>query len=179
MTTTALLVVDVQPAFNASCQFIAAKVAKHINSTRIPVIIMWVGDGLTDDDEQSVHDYLVRHGARREKLSRCRFLEKGYGELRAWMGTVDREHIVTAGKALLAANGCNSTEMLDLAAIFGGDVDLPVDPLFKPSFGEAWHPGVDALQTCGGGNNECLAEVELWLDIKSVPYTRLDHLVYG
>ncbi len=82
---TGLLVVDVQPAFADGCEFIAAKVAQRINNTVKPVSIMWVGDGLSSDSEDSVREYLREHGARPGRLDEAHFIEKAYGFFRGCM----------------------------------------------------------------------------------------------
>lgn len=174
----ALLVVDIQPAYNSNCAFVAQKVAQRINNTVKPVVVMWVGEGLTSDSEESVRDYLRAHGARPGRLDTCAFIEKDYGFFRGWMDSgVSHDSIVTAGKALMSErSGCSSAD-LDLEALLG-DIDLPMDPLYRPCFDEQKLQYISAFETCGGGSNECLAEIELWLRMQGKPFTRLDHLVY-
>lgn len=177
--TKALLVVDVQPAFDTHCHYVARRVAQRINNTAKPVVVLWVGEGLTDDTEDSVRDYLRAHGARPGRLGLARFVEKDFGFFRPWMDWgVAPEHIVTVGKALLAAPGGNTSESLDLEELLG-DVPVPSSPLFWPSFDDRRLTHLSTFETCGGANQECLAEVELWLQMQGKPFKRLDHLVYG
>lgn len=178
--TTGLLIVDVQPAFHPYCGFIARRVAQRINNTRKPVVVMWVGDGLSNDDEAAVREYLRENGARPGRLAQCTFVEKGYSYFRPWMDQgVRSELIVTVGKAMLKQPRCTSSDCLnvDVSAIFDGD--QPEDPIHLPQFDSKGMLELSAFETCGGGNRECLAEIELWLDMHSKPYTRLDHLIYG
>lgn len=176
--TTALLVVDVQPAFNSHCEFVASRVAQRINNTRKPTFIVWVGDDLSDDDENSVREYLRAHGARPGRLDRCVFVEKGYGFFRPWMDqAVDPEVIVSVGKEMIRARASSSADldMVDVTACH----DLPEDPIHLPYFESDQLLQMSNFETCGGGNNECLAEIELWLEMNSKSFTRLDHLIYG
>lgn len=177
--TTGLLVVDVQPAYDEHCSYVARQVAQRINNTAKPIVVMWVGEGITLDTEESVRDYLRSHGARPGRLAHCTFVEKDFGFFRAWMDLgVDRDDIVKVGKALMAAPGIYSSEDLDLADLLG-DVTLPSDPLYLPAFDASRIRLLSDFETCGGGNNECLAEVELWLQMQDKPFKRLDQLVYG
>lgn len=99
-----LVVVDVQPAYDKWCGGIARSVARRINNTRKPTVVFWVGQGLTDDTEGDVMDYLHQHGARPGKLDGVKFIEKDFGFFRNWMdnGICDAD-IIEAGKALLAS----------------------------------------------------------------------------
>lgn len=175
-----LLIVDVQPAYHPGCGAIARTVAQRINNTRKPTLILWVGEGLTADSEEAVRDYLHEHGARPGKLAACQFIEKGYGFFRAWMDLgVPHDVIRRVGRQLLLDGGRCSDD-LDLPALLGDEVDtLPqYDPLRTPSFDWSALRGFDRFDTCGGGAQECLAEIELLLDMADTPYQRLDPLVY-
>jgi hypothetical protein len=177
---TGLLVVDVQPAFATGCDFIAAKIAQRINNTVKPVTIMWVGDGLSSDSEESVRDYLREHGARPGRLDQAHFVEKGYAFFRGWMDLgVSQADIIKVGSQMLR-RGLYSSEDVDLEQLYEGDVpEFPEwDHLSRPSFDDRRMLNLDSVETCGGGAEQCLAEIELWLQMKGKPFTRLDALVY-
>lgn len=178
-----LLVVDVQPAYNSYCAHIARDVAKRINNTRKSTVIMWVGDGLTSDTEEDVRCYLHEHGARPGKLRECAFVEKDYWFFRPWMDSsgYNREHIITVGKELMRQR-LTCSEQLDVLSVLGDDVasDLAQSggAIHLPSFDTGALRYFDKLDTCGGGLNECLAEIELLLDMCNIPYTQLTNLTY-
>lgn len=177
---TGLLVVDVQPEYDAFCKHITQRVARRINNTVKPITIMWVGQGISSDTEDSVREYLIDHGARRRRLAEACFIEKDYGFFRDWMDCeVPKELIIKAGKSMLR-EGVRSSSDLDLEALFGKrHSELPDwGGLSLPSFDLAPLQAVDQLETCGGGDEECLAEMELWLDMTGKPYKRLSSLVY-
>lgn len=178
--TTGLLVVDVQPAYSSFSDCIAARVAQRINNTVKPVSIMWVGAGFTDDCEDSVREYLRSYGARPGKLNQATFVEKDYGFFRSWMDQgVSSEDIIKVGKCLYE-QGLYTSEDVDMAELFQGNSPwLPKwDQLATPSFDARRLLSLDSFETCGGGAAECLAEIELWLQIKDKPFKRLDTLVY-
>lgn len=178
-----LLVVDVQPAYDNWCMHIARDVAKRINNTRKSTVIMWVGEGLTPDTEEDVRCYLREHGARPGKLSECAFIEKDYGFFRPWMdsSSYSREHIITVGTEMMRQR-LTCSEQLDVLSILGedctSDLTLGRDAIHLPSFDTCALHYFDKLDTCGGGLNECLAEIELFLDMRNTPYTQLTHLTY-
>lgn len=181
MNTSGLVVVDVQPAYHFCCAHIARDVARRINNTRKPVVIVWVGEGFTSDTEDDVRHYLHEAGARPSRLAACRYLEKDYGFFRGWMDYgVARETIVSVGTEMMRS-GRHDSESLDLAAFLGPEeVDrLPAfDHLRRPCFDNTTLRLLDSVETCGGGENECLAEFELYLAMTGKPYTRLENLVY-
>ncbi|MBU9199985.1 hypothetical protein KTD31_01030 [Burkholderia multivorans] len=177
---TGLLIVDVQPQYDAFCGLIAAQVARRINNTVKPVSIMWVGEGLSNDSEETVREYLCEHGARPGRLAQAHFIEKGYGFFRGWMdNAVASDDIVKVGKDMLQ-RGLYSSEDVDLERLYAGDVpELPeLDLLHRPSFDDGKLRMMDRFETCGGGSAECLAEIELWLQMVDKPFCRLDSMVY-
>lgn len=182
MNTTGLVVVDVQPAYHFCCAHIARDVARRINNTRKPVVIVWVGEGLTADTEDDVRHYLREAGARPGRLAACRYIEKDYGFFRGWMDSgVAHETIVSVGTEMLRS-GRYDSESLDLAAILGSEDEVDRLPAFdhlrRPSFDNTTLRLFESVETCGGGENECLAEFELYLAMTGKPYTRLENLVY-
>lgn len=174
-----LLVVDVQPAYSEHCDSIARSVAQRINNTVKPTIIMWVGEGITDDTEESVMSYLHEHGARPGKLAQARFIEKDYGFFRPWMDSgVPPEAIVKVGKHLVERN-INSSEDIDSELELDDDIDVCSDPMNLPSFDRNVLAPFSRFDTCGGGADQCLAEIELLLSIMDKPYKRIPSLIYG
>lgn len=178
--TTGLLVVDVQPMYDSSCGWMAKKVAQRINNTVKPVSIVWVGAGMTDDTEDDVREYLRAHGARPGRLAQANFVEKDFGFFRPWMDYgVDRDDIVKVGSYMMQ-HGISSSEDVDLDALYQGDVpDVPrADRLSRPWFESRRLLSLDEFETCGGGSEQCLAEMELWLEMQRKPFRRLDSMVY-
>lgn len=173
-----LLVVDVQPAYAKWCDAIVKDVVKRINNTRKPTMVMWVGEGITADSEWDVRDYLHMHGARPGKLDNCHFIEKDYGFFRSWMDEgVSDDIIVRVGREMYATGAVSSDEV-DLEAIGVEENDLVDTDIILPGFDDSRMVPFSAFDTCGGGDNECLAEVELFLQMKNKAYTRLDHIIY-
>lgn len=178
--TTGLLVVDVQPMYDSSCGWMAKRVAQRINNTVKPVSIVWVGAGMTDDTEDDVREYLRAHGARPGRLAHANFVEKNFGFFRPWMDFgVAQADIVKVGAHMLK-HGVSSSEDVDLDELFQGDApDIPrIDHMFLPWFESRRLLCLDSFETCGGGSEQCLAEMELWLQMVDKPFKRLDSMVY-
>ena len=179
---TALAVVDVQPAYDTWCGTVARAVAQRINNTRKPTVIFWVGDGITTDTEDDVRHYLREAGIRPGKLAdNCRFIEKDYGFFRAWMDNCVPDNLIVRVGQEMFRTDIHCSEELDIAGIFPAfdtSVLPQYDHLRLPTFDDRSLRLFDAFDTCGGGNRECLAEMELYFEMKGQPATRLDHLVY-
>ena len=178
--TTGLLVVDVQPAYGTYCESIAAKVAQRINNTVKPVTIMWVGEGLTADTEYDVREYLRQFGARPGRLAQANFVEKDYGFFRPWMDQgVSQDDIVKVGQHMLN-NRVYASNDVDMDELYEGKTPwLPKwDRIALPAFDDRKMRPIKAFETCGGGSEECLAEVELWLQMLGKPFKRLNTLTY-
>jgi hypothetical protein len=180
---TGLIVVDVQPAYDKWCRSIAYQVAKRINNTRRPTVIVWVGEGYSNDTEEDVRAYLRQAGARPGKLDQCAFLEKTYGFFRGWMDNgVDDNTIIKVGAEMMRTQ-TRWSNGLDLAAVLGPDFDLDslpeYDTLQLPHFDDSSLSGFNTFETCGGGRDECLAEFELYLEMQGKQVNRLPaELVY-
>lgn len=178
--TTGLLVVDVQPSYDSWCRHVAESVATRINNTVKPVTLMWVGDGLTNDTEYDVRDYLRSHGARKTKLAEAQFIEKDYGFFRPWMDSgIDYSLIVKVVKQLLSTN-VKSSSGLDLESMLGDDFcdKLAFNELHIPQFRTEPFQYLSGFETCGGGSDECLAEIEIWLESQNKQHKRIKSMVY-
>lgn len=180
----AILVVDVQPAYQSAMGgSMLSALMQHLNHTDLPVLAMWVGCGLTSDTVDEVQDFMIRHGLSEDRVNEVRFIEKDYSSLRPWMDLgVAHDVIVKVASAMIQRN-VTSSELLDLEALLDEDEleTLPrSDQIHAPDFSgnERLLRSFEHLQLCGGGRDECLKEVELYLEASSRNYSVLDHFVY-
>ncbi len=175
-----LLVVDVQPAYRQWADPVARKVAQRINNTRRPTTVMWVGEGFTRDTEYDVQAYLRDAGARPGKLAACRFVEKDYGFFRPMMDSgASPEIIVELGKAM-RRQGVTSACDLDPEALSDAAAEQAFNGpgLNLPGWSMDFAKYFAGFVTCGGGADECLAEIELLLAVQDKNYQREDALTY-
>lgn len=178
---TALLVVDVQPAYDNICRPIAKDVACRINNSRLPVIIYWVGHGITSDTQESVWDYLHAAGAQPRALRNARIIEKDYGFFRPFMDSAVSASTIGRISRELMNTSATTSEDLNLSGILSDDEldELPpYGALMKPCFDYDILKLFDHFKVCGGGADECLAEMEHLLYGLKKTSARLNHLVY-
>lgn len=174
-----LLVIDVQPEYHASCKHVAEAVAKRINNSRKPVTVFWVGEDYSSDTCDEVRTYLESYGASPTRLAQAKFIEKSYGFFRGWMDNGVAEDIIVQVGQELMRTGKHSSNQLDLEMLLGDEhEDLPCDTLHLPHFDERGLAHFKHFDVCGGGRDECLAEIELYLRMTGIGATRLEHLIY-
>jgi hypothetical protein len=168
-----LLVVDIQPAYDKHCHRVTKNVIRELTKAKNPVA-MWVGHGLTYDTLSDVQGYFLDYGFPEDRLWEVEFIEKDYAFFRGWMDN-DVEHgdIVKTVKRMYRAGVNDSrevklpnhlSELCDCINI--PDIDLDIFT------GHHWN-------MCGGGRNECLKEIELWLRAIRVSYRLLNDMIYG
>jgi len=166
-----LLVVDIQPAYNYHCRHIVKEVCKLLNKAKNPVV-MFVGYGLTEDTQPAVIDYLLEYGLKESALEKITFIEKDYGFFRSWMDTgINQDVIVESIQGMIKENVRDSRDLPEITEIMENDSiylpDLP-EQTFKR---KNW-----AL--CGGGRDECLNEIEIWLQALNINHETIEELTY-
>lgn len=180
----ALLVVDIQPEYKQAMGTLMLKhLMTHLNTTKQPIMAMWVGNGLSGDTIHEVMDFMVEHGLAEERIDEITFIEKDFAFYRPWMDqNVDDDVVVKVASAMLERK-VTSSAWLPLDSILDeSELDsLPrYDQIQAPCFSgnEGLLRSFNKLHICGGGRNECLKEIELYLQAISQDYAVLDHFVY-
>lgn len=181
-----LLVCDVQPGFHSGCHEILQNVVDKINATDQNIIYFYVGKSLDMDSKYDVIAYLLENGVDEYKIDGMRFIEKGYGYFRGWM-----DNGVNDAITLRAIEQMIKTQRLDTREFTEEDWQvvtkgkhysvLDTDPIFYPDFPEKMFKmnGVDGFEMIGGGRNECLKELELYLQAHGKKLTVNEDLCYG
>lgn len=185
MTQPPLLIVDVQPAYqNAFRVGLVEDILEHIRGLplEVPVFIVSVNEELSGDTHEDILMFWMDNGMDETLFERVRFIEKDYAYFRGWMDNgVPDDEIVATGKILVDL-GLNDSRDLDenlLARCAPSAIEL-CDCMFMPDPLELddrykhvlWH-------VCGGATNECLKEVELWMDVVGIEHHRIDELTYS
>lgn len=186
---TPILVVDVQPAYHGWCGSLVRNIADTLNATRrTPISFCWVGQGITNDTEDEVKWYLRDNGVRKGIIENALFIEKDYGFLRDWMdGGVDHAVILETLRHM-RANGIHDSDDIsahDMADLLMANSEIGASSPGRILSGGCWDDrrvdrllSSEHLRICGGGEDECLLEMELWLQSHNVVTERLEHLVY-
>lgn len=178
-----LLVIDIQPAFAGSFgSRLTQEVLREMQQVPDdqPIVVVSANEELSGDDADAIREFWENCGMDEALFERAIFIEKDYGFFRGWMGSFPDEEIVAVAKELRRRGIYDSRDlpedvMSELAPEGGGSCDavfLPYD-LEKAS-----HLQQPAWRICGGGRDECLREVEIWLDSCAIAYERMDHLTY-
>jgi hypothetical protein len=178
-----LIVVDVQPTYEDNVSFNVESLIEHMREYE-KVIIFFNGADIGLDNLAAVREYFYSHGMTEDELERAIWCEKSYGFLRGWMDTgVDPNDIVMTLRLLIEKGEYDSRE---LDEEFFEKHDLPTDEcLFLPFFeDQEKHIAVESavssseVDICGGGQNECLLEMELYFEGLGVDTNRVQQFVY-
>ncbi len=143
----------------------------------------------------SLNDYqmwLLENGLEEDRLNECLFYDKGYAFFRFMMDSgIDEDDIVLLVKFMQANNindsrqitetglwdkfmqEYNKLELRELLEDADDCINIPdlMDWLIR-------HVRGDNIELIGGGQNECLQEVQIALKALGIHYTRNDKLVY-
>lgn len=179
-----LLVVDVQPAYaNWMSPRLPTNILAHLRSNpRQPVMFISVNEELSGDTESDIQEFWADHGLDEDLASGIRFEFKSYAFLRGWMdnGVADDE-IVETCRALRQGGIYDSrdipAETLTELSAEGAELADPLILPYELEILRCFQPGM-TLDICGGGRNECLKEMELWLASLDIRCNRIEHLVY-
>lgn len=179
-----LLVVDVQPAYaSAIPRPLLARLLDRIRryaAAAAPVTLFYNGPDVGGDELMDVHYFWLDAGMNDELLERVRWVEKDYGFFRGWMDAgIDDDEIVEALRLmqLRRAASSDAVDMRELEQVAPHGVRL-VDSLHWPWHLERAIQPLAAWATCGGGADECLREVELFLQAKGLRFRRQDDCTY-
>ena len=187
-----LLVVDLQPAYarpsagSTISSHLMRNTLAHISALAedTPVTVLYVCEELSGDTLLDVHDFWLEHGADEALLQRLNWVEKPYGFLRGWMDNgIDEDDICAVLQELRKRSCWDSRDLdddtLERLSPDGFALDSPLfrDDAVDKLLADALRTG-GAWETCGGGQGECLQEVELVLQSGGVPFERLHHLTY-
>jgi hypothetical protein len=181
--STNILIVDVQPAYDAYCRHIVHQLATMINNRPHNITMLYNAEGLTEDDENEMIYYLINNGVDEDNINNINFIEKSYGFFRGWMDTGISDHVIIKTIRAMNQHRVNDSRDLDLEEILGDDAEEVInnsDNIYMPDF-----MSINTLRQlspfymCGGGRSECLREIELLCNAFNIKYKRMDSLIYG
>ncbi len=183
-----LLVVDIQPEYKDYIYFIPDFV-KYVNRTKNNVVFLYNGaDTLGMIPEPEYQEWLTEKGVRDNVVYNATFYDKGYAFFRNCMDRgLDHDEIVGLVK-LMYEKGVNDSRDLDedfweeYVAQFGSQdfreaVEKSEDCIYIPELMD-FLTNYDDIILCGGGEHQCLKEVEIALDALGKKYKRLEQYIY-
>ena len=154
-----LVVVDIQPCYQPWFHSnLLSELAKLLESAKN---IIWYYNGPdvgVDDSDNCIIDMMIDY-VNEEILQSITFIEKGYGFLRDWMdnGVEDAEII----KALRKNDDCYHNEY--------GEIYIP--PYIEK-------PNLKSCYICGGGDQQCLKEMEILFKYWKIQTKRINSAIY-
>ena len=191
-TNTNILVVDVQPAYDAYSGAVVEGVAQMLNQSRGGIYVLYNAEGQTNDDYISVINYLIDQGGMREEVAdRIHYFSKEYGFFRPWMDQGVPDRIIIKTIRAMVQHKINDSRMMDINTVLTPQEQQEFQSKFRYSSWEdegIYMPDfmpisilkqISPFYMCGGGRNECLREIELLCNAFNIRYKRIDNLIYG
>jgi len=182
---TNILVVDVQPAYNKFCRFVAPKICNLLNSQSGKMVAMFNDEEMTGDTLDDVYNYYVEYGLNPELIEegKIKFVEKQYAFLRGWMDNGVSDHNIILGIRAMVTHGVNDSRDLDFRVVFPEDefedLESMADNIYLPDYIDiAFLRNLSPFYMCGGGREECLREIELICNAMNIRYKRMNNLIY-
>jgi hypothetical protein len=183
-----LLVIDVQPCYDDSCQDIIYEVIEKMNNSDVPIAFFFVGRELEGDTKSEVIGYLLSHGLDESRIGGIRFIEKDYGFFRGWMDSgIPQEDIIKTLKYMRENDISDSRDLsfeefkYILGSNYRNNSVYEGNPIFLPTFDERLFKakGIDNLELIGGGRYECLLEIDIYLKSLDKKTSIDENLTYG
>lgn len=165
-----LVIVDVQPFYKP--WFTDNLLEYLVEAIEQAENVIWYFNGeevCIEDSQYSICEMMEEYlGREIEKLQSVKFIEKGYGFLRNWMDRGEDDYEIVETLKLMEKSGVNDSRELD---DYADDDDCITFPnLDKPQ--------IDSCFICGGGEYECLAEMELMFRFWGIEAKKLKQCVY-
>lgn len=183
-----LVVVDIQPSYHPGSYQVVPDIIDKLNTTKQNIFFFYVGRDFGLDSKEDVIMYLLENGLDEDKIKNIKFIEKTYGYYRNWIDSnIEDDVIIRAIKIMKNENINDSRDFeekhwseiisnsgvdrffLEQNSIH--DIDFNAD-IFK-------YPEVNNFELVGGGRQECLKELELYLKAIGKDLVINEKLCYG
>lgn len=183
-----LLVVDIQPEYKDYIYFIPDFV-KYVNRTKNNVVFLYNGqDTLGMIPEPEYQEWLTEKGVRDNVVYNATFYDKGYAFFRYCIDSnIDTQSIVNLVKFMYEKGVNDSREQTqefwnEFVEKYGNQnlrdlLEYSDDMLYMPDLMD-FLTNYDDIILCGGGNEQCLKEVEICLMALGKKYKRLEQYIY-
>ena len=161
-----LIIVDIQPFyskyFGRNLLFNTAQAIKTAHN----ITYYYNGEDVGIEDKEweireMFYDYL-----KEDEWNKVNFVEKSYAFLRNWMD-IGKEDDILPTLDIMSQRDINDSREIEE---FEDD-----DPIYFPDFDI---PEYEFTHICGGGENECLKEMEILLEHKKINTKRLNGAIY-
>lgn len=178
-----ILVCDVQPAYHHRCKFITPKICELLNNQTGRRVVLFNGEGTTDDDTLSVIEYYIENGLDQGQIDNIEFIEKEYGFFRSWMDYGVSDSVIIKVVRAMVMQRTHDSRYLELSTILTpaefDEVPQIDDCIYLPSFLDfKLLKNLSPFFMMGGGEKECLREIELICNSLNIKYKRIKNLIY-
>lgn len=178
-----LIVVDIQPTYEKYIHaFDMDDFTEYLNETEFnSIFYLYNGPDMGFEDWDDIGNWLVDNGLEEDKVHEMKSFEKGYAFFRSFMDLgMDEDDLIKLLQYMYSEKIYDSRDIseedwdaLNINWEYNPDgdmVNIP-DVLFEL---ERYHNPI----ICGGGRDECLAEVVLCMKVLEKPYELLERFVY-
>lgn len=184
-----IILVDFQPAYKSDdwgYTDAIEEAVEYINQARPhSVTCFYNGEDVgIEDTRQEVAWHYVEHGLDEDLLRNFTFREKTYAFLRNWMDTDVPDSITIRVVRYLVMNDMNDSRDIDdevFEQLTNGhfDGENPDDAIYIPDINVADLRKLSGSLIGGGGQHECLRELQLFMNAFNIKYKQVQEWTYG
>lgn len=156
-----LVIIDIQPLYSDYCRHLFSRLSETLNKLKESLRVTWYfnGEEIGCDDTPFCIQEMLWENVDFEEFD-INFIEKGYGFFRDHMDA--------------GVEGAEILENLENGEYENEHGQIHIPDIELPNFEQK-----ELFRLCGGGRNECLAEMELYFQHKGYNnYRMLENLVY-
>lgn len=176
-----IIVVDVQPAYKSNIHFKIWEFCEFLNKQNL-VLYLYNGETLGMDSKNDVIEFLIENDLDENVLGNITFIDKGYAFLRNWMDKGMDDDIIKVLRYMdkKNINDSRDIEYADLIKLVP-DIDYDYvkdDCIFMPDIDVRLLKRWNNSFICGGAEDECLKEVEIFMEAMNVKAKRITRFIY-
>lgn len=178
-----LIIVDIQPAYSKNISFDIPSFCEYVDSFST-IEVFYNGEDLGMDSVYDIQNFYMENGMEEETIDNMNFFEKNYAFFRDLMDEgVDDEVIVELGKLLIGKKIWDWRDLDDddyetFCSIHDIDYDRDSYNFNIPDVLFHINKLPDNCILVGGGEYECLREVELCFMMLDKPYSLNHKYIY-
>ena len=178
------IVVDVQPMYEKFIDFNISDFVKYLE-TRNDILFFYVGSensGIGTDTKEDIMYWLIENGLDEDKINDIKFIDKGYAFFREYMDNsrYDDDDIIRIVKYLIEHGERDTRDIED--SDVREELGLPEDTeecIYLPGeFDIDDIKGYENAELVGGGADECLREIEIYLKAYNYSYRKNYKFIY-
>lgn len=187
-----LMVIDIQPSYHPGSHHVVPDIIEKLNNTKQQIIYFFVGKEFDLDSKEDVIFYLLENGLDENKINEIKFMEKTYGYYRAWMDSGVPEDVIVRAIQIMdkeSIQDCRDFSDDHWSFILAENKDyldkytLEDNPIHSLSLDIDVNflklPEINNVELIGGGRQECLKELELYLKAIGKSFVVNEKLCYG